>query len=84
MWLDRNSDWRPASTPENVPINPGHGRSRAWDGLVRALGKRLFLLACAVGVSFAFIYVETTTSSETSTDSRERFERAALTRTTSG
>ena len=61
MWLDRKSDWRPASTPENVPITPGHGRSRVWDGLVRALGKRLFLLACAVGVSFAFIYVETTT-----------------------
>jgi YD repeat-containing protein len=61
MWLDRNSDWRPASTPENVPITPGHGRPRVWDGLVRALGKRLFLLACAVGVSFAFIYVEMTT-----------------------
>jgi YD repeat-containing protein len=61
MWLDRKSDWRPASTPENVPITPGHGRSRVWEGLVRALGKRLFLLACAVGVSFAFIYVETTT-----------------------
>ena len=61
MWLNRNSDWRPASTPENVPIAPGHGRSRVWDGLVRVLGKRLFLLACAVGVSFAFIYVEMTT-----------------------
>ena len=61
MWLDRKSDWRPASTPENVPITPGPGRSRVWDGLVRVLGKRLFLLACAVGVSFAFIYVEMTT-----------------------
>ena len=28
---------------------------------MRVLGKRLFLLACAVGVSFAFIYVEMTT-----------------------
>ena len=60
MWPDRGSDSRPP-TPENIPITPGAGRSRVWNGLVQLLWRRFFFLACAVGVSFAFIYVEMTT-----------------------
>jgi len=60
MWFDR-SDSSPASPLENAPITPGHGRPGAWSRLAQLFWKRFFLLACAVGVSFAFIYVETTT-----------------------
>jgi YD repeat-containing protein len=60
MWPDRGSDPRPP-TLENIPVTPGSGHSRIWNGLLPLLWRRFFLLACAVGVSFAFIYVEMTT-----------------------
>ena len=61
MWPDRHSHSTPAPALENVPIAPGSGSSRTWNLLVQLLWKRFVLLACAVGVSFAFVYVETTT-----------------------
>jgi YD repeat-containing protein len=46
---------------QNIPITPGHGGSDAWDALARLVWRHLFLLAVAVGISFAIIYFETTT-----------------------
>ena len=62
--MRRNSDHPPqpdSRFTQNVPVTPGSGRSTTWNRATHFIWSRLFLFAVAVGVSFALIYVETTT-----------------------
>jgi YD repeat-containing protein len=62
MW--RNPSVEPQRDPrfeDGRPLTPDNGRSEVWNRLARLAGRHLYFLALAIGVSFAFIYVEMTT-----------------------
>jgi len=62
MW--RTPDHEPQLDPgltQGVPVTPGNGRSAAWNRLEGLIWRHLLVLAVAIGISFALIYVETAT-----------------------